>query len=102
MSPFADCFDRVMDRLEDAMESELREEALPEAQDLVPVRTGNLRSSIAVGTERQGIVVTAHIEATAKYAPFVEFGTKNQNAQPFLRPAVERFDLRRVAGRPPQ
>ncbi|HML56575.1 MAG TPA: HK97 gp10 family phage protein [Solidesulfovibrio magneticus] len=99
MALFSDCFDQVMDSLEEAMEAELQEEVLPEAQALVPVRTGKLKASIAAGTERDGIVITGYVEAGVKYAPYVEFGTKDRAAKPFLRPAVEKFDLARVADR---
>jgi hypothetical protein len=32
---------------------------------------------------------TAYVGTTAEYASFVEFGTENQQAQPYLRPALQ-------------
>lgn len=91
---FSALFEQLMGQVEQAMESELRQEVLPEAQRLVPVRTGKLRDSLDVGVERDGAVVTGYVEAGEPYAPYVEFKNK-----PFLRPSVEKFDLARVAAR---
>lgn len=57
------------------------------AQRLAPVDTGTLRDSInyAVYDAETGWEVV--IYATAPYAMFVEFGTRNAERQPFLRPA---------------
>lgn len=100
---FAACFEQLMDQVEQAMEGELRQEVLPEAQRLVPVKTGRLLASIEVGVERDGTVVTGYVAAGEPYAPYVEFGStrwgEHRPAKPFLRPAVERFDLARVADR---
>jgi phage gpG-like protein len=46
--------------------------AKAEASKLAPVKTGNLRRSIRIGTVSD---TSALIYAGAKYAPFVEFGT---------------------------
>lgn len=96
---FEACFDRVMNEIELAVEAEIEEHVEPLARELVPVRTGALRDSIAVGTERDGTVIIGFIEAGEDYAPYVEFGTRTRPEKPFLRPAVEAFDLRRVAAR---
>ncbi|MGD9643914.1 MAG: HK97-gp10 family putative phage morphogenesis protein [Elusimicrobiales bacterium] len=96
---FSDCFERVMGQVETAMDGEMRDEVLPEAQRLVPVRTGKLKASLDAGTERDGTVVTGFVEAGEPYAPYVEFGTKDRAAKPFLRPAAAKFDLQRVANR---
>jgi len=56
-----------------------------QAKGLTPVDTGLLRSSIDSGEIDP---ITAYVGTNTKYAPHVEFGTKNQAAQPFLRPAV--------------
>lgn len=96
---FSACFEQLMGRVEQSMKAELRQEVLPEAQRLVPVKTGKLRDSLDVGVERDGTVITGYIEAGEPYAPFNEFGTKDRPAKPFLRPAVEKFDLARVAAR---
>lgn len=58
------------------------------ARELVPVRTGYLKSTIAVEIGEASIgEVTA--EASAEYAQYVEFGTYRQMAQPYFIPAIE-------------
>ncbi len=99
MGMFSDHFETVMGRVQGAMDAELEEEVLPEAQRRVPVRTGKLKASLAVGTERDGAVITGYVEAGEPYAPYVEMGMKDRPAKPYLRPAAARFDLGRVAGR---
>lgn len=53
-----------------------------------PVDTGRLRSSITheVGRDGEGLVGT--VGSNVEYAPYVEFGTSHNQAQPFLRPAL--------------
>ncbi len=53
------------------------------------VDTGRLRSSITneLGQDGQGLV--AVIGTNVEYAPYVELGTRNMVAQPFLLPALE-------------
>ncbi len=99
MGMFSDCFELIMDDAQQAMHEELEEEVLPEAQRLVPVKTGKLKASQSVGTERDGVVITGYIEESEPYAPYVELGTKDQPAKPHLRPAGDKFDLGRMAGR---
>jgi HK97 gp10 family phage protein len=58
------------------------------AKMFAPVDTGAMRNSgftEAATDENQ----TATVGFTVEYAPFVEFGTRFQGAQPFLTPAVE-------------
>lgn len=61
-----------------------------EAKVRCPVLTGNLRGSINpalfsdIATKEMGVRIGTPIE----YAPYVEYGTSKQSAQPFLRPAV--------------
>ena len=58
------------------------------ARELVPVRTGYLKSTIAAKIGEASIgEVTA--EASAEYAQYVEFGTYRQMAQPYFIPAIE-------------
>ena len=57
------------------------------ARDIVPVDTGLLKASIArknLPQEQAAIVYTV-----VEYAPYVEFGTRYQVAQPFMSPALE-------------
>lgn len=55
------------------------------ATELVPVRTGYLKSTISATTD--GMVCKA--EATAEYAEYVEYGTWCMSAQPYFTPALE-------------
>lgn len=60
------------------------------AKEVCPVDTGNLRRSIA--TTMPSVVgdrVSGSVGTNVSYAPFVEFGTRNMRAQPFLGPALE-------------
>lgn len=57
------------------------------AQQKAPVDTGNLKRSIGLAMRDGGL--TAEVEPTAEYAPYVELGTRFMNAQPYLRPAFE-------------
>lgn len=56
------------------------------ARVLVPVVTGKLRDSIDAQLAEPG---EARLLASAPYAAFVEFGTSEMAAEPFLAPAVE-------------
>ena len=58
------------------------------ARELVPVRTGYLKSTIAakIGEATIGEVTA---EASAEYAQYVEFGTYRQMPQPYFIPAIE-------------
>jgi HK97 gp10 family phage protein len=64
-----------------------------EARRLAPVRTGQLRDSITTRrTVRKGEEGdTVRVEANTYYAQFVELGTRNMAARPFLRPAAARY-----------
>lgn len=55
------------------------------AQQNAPVDTGTLKRSI--GLEITGGGMTAEVEPTADYAPYVELGTRFMEAQPYLGPA---------------
>lgn len=55
------------------------------SQRNAPVDTGTLKRSIGLGIRDSGM--TAEVEPTAEYAPYVEYGTRFMNAQPFVGPA---------------
>ena len=66
------------------------------AQDNAPVGTpestgipgyvgGTLKKSIGLDIKDNGL--TAEVEAKAEYAPYVEYGTRFMNAQPYMKPA---------------
>ena len=57
-----------------------------EAQDIVPVDTGNLKGSISAKVESP---TKAVVEAAAEYAGYVEYGTYKMAAQPYMMPAAE-------------
>jgi HK97 gp10 family phage protein len=60
------------------------------AQSMAPVATGALRGSIKAAPmlERPGAIVWQD-GSEADYGRYVEWGTSNMAAQPFMRPAVE-------------
>jgi HK97 gp10 family phage protein len=57
------------------------------AQQIVPVRTGFLRSTIQY-TVADGVLI---VRATAPYAFWVEFGTRRMRARPYIRPAIDAY-----------
>ena len=63
------------------------------AAQFVPVDTGFLRSSITVGRPDGGQLgpgdLAAQVGPEANYGAFVEFGTSNAGAQPYMTPAAE-------------
>ncbi len=63
-----------------------------------PVDTGNLRNSITtvMDSDRSSPTALGFVGTNVEYAAFVEFGTRNQSAQPYLGPALE--DARRRYG----
>ena len=65
--------------------SEWAENVKSEAARLVPVRTGNLRSTIFARIQQW----QAEVGADASYAASVEFGTLRSHAKPFLQPALQ-------------
>ena len=57
------------------------------AQENAPVRTGYLKRSIGLEITDGGM--TAEVEPTADYGPYVELGTRYMEAQPYLKPAFD-------------
>ncbi len=53
---------------------------------------GTLKRSIGLEIRDNGL--TAEVEATAEYAPYVEWGTRFMKAQPFIKPALEEVEPR--------
>lgn len=85
---------QVKHALDDAMQEamqETAEAAKAAAQELAPVRTGLLKSSVYAQVDATGADSrrTLAVGADAPYAVFVELGTATAPAQPFLRPAVD-------------
>lgn len=61
---------------------------LASAKRQCPVDTGRLRSSLVEEMHRDDQGLYELIGTDVEYAPDVEFGTLKQQAQPFLRPAL--------------
>lgn len=59
------------------------------SQRFAPVDTGAMRSSIHT-VFPDAARLTADIGPTVHYAPYVEFGTIQNRAQPFMGPALDR------------
>lgn len=57
------------------------------AQQNAPVDTGNLKRSIGLEVTDGGM--SAEMEPTAEYGPYVELGTRFMEAQPYLKPAFD-------------
>lgn len=55
------------------------------AQRNAPVDTGTLKRGIGLEISDGGMTATS--EPTAEYAPYPEFGTRFQEAQPYMKPA---------------
>lgn len=82
-------FETSPEKLKENMDKALdegSERVLTQAKLLAPVDTGRLRQSLEKTKIQNGYRVKTELE----YAPFVEFGTKFQRAQPFLRPSYIR------------
>lgn len=85
---FTDNSDEVLDELENALDVALEEVGLTAegyAKKKCPVDTGRLRNSISHDVKEK----TAYIGTNVEYAPYVELGTVNTKAQPFLKPAIQ-------------
>jgi len=81
--------DKYNDEIQDKIKQVLADGGMKiqtEAQSRAPVKTGRLRNSIETRTSGN---MQVEVVATVEYAAFVEFGTRNQEAQPFLTPAFE-------------
>lgn len=81
--------DEAKKAIDDAIEKAVIEAALI-AEDsvvqLVPVDTGRLRGSIDHNTESDKFQIGTNVT----YATYVEKGTSKQQAQPFLKPGINR------------
>jgi len=85
-------FVRAMDRFDSAMQRHVHAQLVSWAADvkalarqLVPVRTGHLRSTIYAKIREW----VAEVGAEATYALFVELGTRRMRARPYLYPAIQ-------------
>lgn len=58
-----------------------------EADFLMGYQTGTTKRSIKVNLTDEDFA--AEVEPTTKYAPYLEYGTRFMQSQPFVRPAYE-------------
>jgi len=82
------CFDCLCEQYPDAVGQAMMNVAqniLATANTLVPVRTGYLKSTLAV---EQPSNFQLKVKATAPYAYYVEFGTRKMSAKLFLTNSV--------------
>ena len=82
------CFDCLCEQYSEAVEQALMNVAqniLATANTLVPVRTGYLKSTLAI---EQPSNFQLKVKATAPYAYYVEFGTRKMSARLFLTNSV--------------
>jgi len=93
-------FQRAMHNFDSAMQRQVHMQLASWAADvkalarqLVPVRTGYLRSTIYAKISEW----VAEIGAEATYGLFVELGTHRMRAQPYLYPAIQQH-LPRLEG----
>ena len=73
--------------------NETAEEVLDIAKQLAPYKTGELRNSGHLEFDSRNELQKVVFDAP--HAPFIEFGTSNMEAQPFLRPAIASVKSRR-------
>lgn len=58
----------------------------PESTGIPGYVGGNLKKNIMLDIEDSGL--TARVTSTAEYSPYVEYGTRFMEAQPFVGPAL--------------
>ena len=83
--------DEIPEKLKKSSEVITEEYALmmvTEAKRIVPVDTGHLRDNIFARQESQ---MKYLLLATPHYAAYVELGTCKMAAQPYMRPAVQKY-----------
>jgi HK97 gp10 family phage protein len=90
----AEEFKATMQRFDSAMQREVHSllaswaaDVKAEAMQLVPVRTGYLRSTIYSRVQEWVVEVGAE----AAYTLFVELGTRYMQAHPYLQPAIQAY-----------
>ncbi|SKA75194.1 phage protein, HK97 gp10 family [Clostridium sp. USBA 49] len=83
--------ENFIDNLAEEFE-EMRDDMQEEAEDRVPVDTGNLKNSIDFKVTRDAdeIGINLNTDKLEDYWDCVEFGTSKQRPQPYLRPAIEK------------
>ena len=92
---FGDKIKNKVHSLVDAKQNECGRKVVAKARSLAPVDTGKLRDSIGYTYDQRELKLRFHVDVP--YGFFVEFGTRFNRAQPFLRPAIV-SELPRVWG----
>jgi HK97 gp10 family phage protein len=77
-----------LDNIVDQGARDVAEAIVKDAQERVPVASGDLRDSIHAERTEEGYAVLAG-DSDTPYGHLVEFGTSNTPAHPFLIPAME-------------
>lgn len=67
--------------------SELQDKMQDKAEFTKGYQTGETKRHIFLEMSNGGL--TATVEPTTEYSPYLEFGTRFMDAQPFVRPAFE-------------
>jgi HK97 gp10 family phage protein len=67
--------------------SELHEKVQENADFTKGYQTGTTKRSVTLDIKDGGL--TAEVEPETEYAPYLEYGTRFMEAQPFVRPALE-------------
>lgn len=70
-----------------AMQQKMQRNATPEGAFKKGYSKGGTQASIGIELRDNGL--TAAVGPTTEYAPYVEFGTRFMDAEPFVRPALE-------------
>lgn len=91
---FTSYFKQVTDELTEAQRRAAHRTAdwaIMEARALAPVDTGELRDSLDYVVRQTETTFAIVIFAGAEHALYVELGTSNMSAQPYLRPVLDRI-----------
>ena len=66
---------------------DLDEKMTEKAEFRYGYQTGDTKGSITLSTSNQGLTVGVY--PRTDYSPYLEFGTRKTNAQPFVKPAFD-------------
>jgi HK97 gp10 family phage protein len=78
-----------IESMAEAAEMRVARQALKTARDLVPVDTGETRAEMRVVRRKSGGVA---VESSTVASVFQEFGTSRMAPNPFIRPAVDKWE----------
>lgn len=72
--------------------SQMQQRMMQKADFTQGYQTGTTKRSIRLDIEDGGL--TAAVEPTTLYAPYIEYGTRYMHAQPFVRPAMAEQEVK--------